>query len=464
MQRWTRRQFVKVGLGTSATVAALAATGRRALAVPPRTRRDVGALTASHSLIVSYRKAVAAMKALPASDPRSWTYQAAIHGTLTTPVQTAWNTCAHGSYFFWSWHRMYLYWFERIVQRMSGDCCWTLPYWDWTSTAERQLPPMFRDPTSELYLANRNAAMNAGTGSLPASYVDTSVAFAITDFTAASASLEGTPHGAVHVGVGGLMGSVPTAAQDPIFYLHHCNVDRLWNLWLAQGGGRTDPLTDSTWKNTQFTFFDENGAEVHLTGCEVLRAAEELDYRYENEPAQVNEYCLATVKPPKYVLTKVVLYKLPIPELVLGADVVKQDVDLSKVLPRMRAAAKTQDQHLLLELAGVEAERQPGVVWEVYLGAAPAPAEGERSPRHIGNVALFGAGIRTEAHHAFQPATFSFPISPAALEGIDAKTGTVALTFVPRAILVDGKPSVPKVASPVRVGSVTLTIETSKRQ
>jgi len=34
--------------------------------------------------------------------------------------------------FFFSWHRMYLYWFERIVRRMSGDDTWALPYWNWT--------------------------------------------------------------------------------------------------------------------------------------------------------------------------------------------------------------------------------------------------------------------------------------------------------------------------------------------
>ena len=40
------------------------------------------------------------------------------------------------------------------------------------------------------------------------------------------------------------MGDPLTAAQDPIFWLHHANIDRLWNHWLQQGGGRADP-TDS---------------------------------------------------------------------------------------------------------------------------------------------------------------------------------------------------------------------------
>ena len=92
-------------------------------------RPDVA--TASASILTSYRAGIAAMQLLPVTDPRSWAYQAAIHGTFMTPVQPAWNTCQHGSFFFVSWHRMYLYWFEQIVRTMSGNCGWALPYWNY---------------------------------------------------------------------------------------------------------------------------------------------------------------------------------------------------------------------------------------------------------------------------------------------------------------------------------------------
>jgi len=68
----------------------------------PHVRRDIQNLSATDPALVSYAKAIKAMKALPASDPRSWSYQAAIHMTTTTPVHTAWNTCEHGTYYFWS--------------------------------------------------------------------------------------------------------------------------------------------------------------------------------------------------------------------------------------------------------------------------------------------------------------------------------------------------------------------------
>src|SRR5437879_6239931 len=100
--RFTRRAFLKAA-GVAASVATLGRPlfGRSALAAAPAVRHDVGGLSATDPIIVSYRKAIAAMKALPASDARNWAYQAAIHGTTVTPAQTAWNTCEHGTYFFW---------------------------------------------------------------------------------------------------------------------------------------------------------------------------------------------------------------------------------------------------------------------------------------------------------------------------------------------------------------------------
>src|SRR4029079_15889074 len=88
----------------------------------------------------------------------------------------------------------------------------------------------------------RFAWINAGEP-LPSSpfTVDLPNAMAETGFDAVSNFEQGfslrmdmTPHGAVHVRTGGEMRSIGTSARDPIFWLHHANVDRLWNRWLAQ--------------------------------------------------------------------------------------------------------------------------------------------------------------------------------------------------------------------------------------
>jgi len=123
--RINRRRFF-ASTGAAASLALLVDTMipvKPASAASLFVRRNVGGMNAYDPVITSYRKAIKAMGELPTSDPRSWTYQAAIHATFTTPIQTAWDTRQHGNYFFWSWHRMYLYWFERICRRMCCDDC-----------------------------------------------------------------------------------------------------------------------------------------------------------------------------------------------------------------------------------------------------------------------------------------------------------------------------------------------------
>lgn len=72
------------------------------------------------------------------------------------------------------------------------------------------------------------------------------------------------------------MGSIPWAAQDPIFWLHHCNIDRLWASW--NRGGRKNP-NSTAFLNTTFTFADANGQQVVGKVSDVLSILR-LGYTY----------------------------------------------------------------------------------------------------------------------------------------------------------------------------------------
>ena len=48
-------------------------------------------------------------------------------------------------------------------------------------------------------------------------------------------------HNAVHVWVGGTMADPAWAAYDPIFWAHHCMVDRVWRIWQHRHPGALPP-------------------------------------------------------------------------------------------------------------------------------------------------------------------------------------------------------------------------------
>ncbi len=123
----SRRVFIK-GLGFVSAALLMGSLGgcdKLAEAIrnrPVRRRLRTGSPEVDASIDL-YRQAVAAMKALPAADPRSWTAQAQIHGTVTT----GFNFCEHGTDHFFDWHRAYLLYFERICQKLTNHPRFGLP-------------------------------------------------------------------------------------------------------------------------------------------------------------------------------------------------------------------------------------------------------------------------------------------------------------------------------------------------
>lgn len=245
------------------------------------------------------------MMARPVTDVTSWRFQAAIHGfdnttlpefnSLPIALQVyldPTNLCQHFNPFFPAWHRLYIYYFERILRRACGDPTFNLPYWNYSdSTAERILPEAFRAPADEatnaLYRALRSDVARNG---LPLPEDVVSTARALAQATAGPSGgqrgfytlVEDTPHGHVHTNVGGpggLMSAFETAGLDPIFWLHHCNIDRLWAKWIR--AGHADP-TGAAFRDQRYRFFDEDGNAVSMTVAEVLDTAAMLDYRYDD--------------------------------------------------------------------------------------------------------------------------------------------------------------------------------------
>lgn len=81
------------------------------------------------------------------------------------------------------------------------------------------------------------------------------------DMSGVPGLLESQAHDLVHEAVDGYMGDM-LSASDPVFWLHHCNIDRLWTTWLQRQGKYTQD-GPSAWRNEPFLFFcDEGGNRV----------------------------------------------------------------------------------------------------------------------------------------------------------------------------------------------------------
>jgi tyrosinase len=401
----------------------------------PFVRADIWTLAEDDPIVVAYADAVAAMQAKPPDDPTSWAYQAAIHGSHVAPPLPEWNQCRHGSWFFTLWHRMYLYFFERIVRAQvianGGPPTWALPYWNYDGGGENALPLGFREPSrpggaaNPLFVADRNPGINAGAG-LPPSITSPGFALGRPSYTGSSefgggetsplgqfwsqtGRLEQTPHNDVHVTIGGLMGHPDTAAQDPIFWLHHANIDRLWWLWQQD---HADP-SDSAWTKQAFGFMDAGGVPASLTGADVEDTVKQLDYTYDTGVSAVPEPPRGQEPPtewphpwperagvPQFAAAGNPR-RQPVRHLVGASDApvrlvgetarVPVTID-ERVTSSLRADAHVGQQHhrAFLDVDDIEADRNPGTVYGVYVNLPDDPTDEDLAAHHVGNVSLFG--------------------------------------------------------------------------
>lgn len=150
-----------------------------------------------------------------------------------------------------------------------------------------------------------------------------------------------------------------------------------------------------------------------MKGCDVLRAALQLSYSYEGEPAQVNQYCprIWQIDPD---LLRAILARWPGP-FTLRREAVRIPLDAQKARlkrgQRLGEILAARQHSATLEISGVEAEEQPGVSYEVYLGP-PGLKPDPRSRHFVGVFGMFSGGIKTKKHHYF-PADVVFPIDKA---------------------------------------------------
>lgn len=391
-------------------------------------------------------------------DPRSLGYQAQVHATFMWPqsswprfqgTRALWHECAHGNWFFLPWHRAYLLEFEAVarahIERLGGPHeTWALPYWN--SSDYRSLPqaatlplplrdaaladgievegvtdganplhepsrigprpltrpPSFRDWPDASAALQREHYANAEDSDLVSfagGYLE-DLRFFHSAQEAGQIDLQ--PHGLGHTETGGFMSSFFTAGLDPVFWMHHANIDRLWETY-ARDLGHGYPFPDGrpagglaadafdSWSQREFSFLRADGSVKGWNAPSVLET-ERLGYRYD------------TTAPPVFN---------PVPAPPPGADVDPFGFDRLRFTPvaaasgvrvagaatvvlaggdgdagEGAAAAADPDLRWNVRFDGIRCRRPALTSYAVYLGLDDDATEDEA--RLIGSLSLFG--------------------------------------------------------------------------
>jgi len=272
------------------------------------------------------------MREMGCENGLSWYYQGAIHNIpdtingknkLCAQYQVsndklwAWGDCTHkknseaANLNFLLWHRMYIWYLEKIVRELSGKKDFALPYWNYgsISTIDNIMAKEIRDKSGSLFTAARYTVLNNGKP-IPANDL-TQIQLSLNElktnpsFTGSagfSKSLEIAPHGFMHDLIGGeyanpsesyyneiyqekmsgLMANVPSAGFDPVFWLHHSMIDRIWESWDVSIYGERPTLEQLKANPWPYEFIAPDGKHITYTMEEVYKIVFNLDYKYDN--------------------------------------------------------------------------------------------------------------------------------------------------------------------------------------
>lgn len=403
------------------------------------------------------------------SDPAGLGYQSQVHDSFLTGGdwpefggrRVPWVQCAHDNWFFLPWHRAFLLEFESVcrghIVGLDGPPDWGLPYWNYSDYAKEPraagLPLPLRGPIvphdvtipgldpvaggtpNPLYDPTRHYQGDAGrpTEPNPAFFADASDALARHHFAtkqdktrasfgggylddeanfhagsqedAEGGQVDRQPHGSVHTTVDGNMSSFPTAGLDPIFWMHHANIDRLWETYANEDYSPTSPHgypfpqgsptgdEKTKWETRSFTFLRPDGSDVTWTAPQVLSIST-LGYSYDRTTAPV----MAPLSPePRGQEEGPFGFAASDPNVVAAAEAISLDTTVDVIISGgdgETAAASPGPWGLWLD--GITAQRPAPSSFAVYLGLGPDDEADPSDRNHfVGLLTLFGVYERS---------------------------------------------------------------------
>jgi len=119
--------------------------------------------------------------------------------------------------------------------------------------------------------------------------------------------LEHYPHNNGHDWVGSRfgrnrdMGTLRYAALDPIFFMHHANIDRIWSWYRGAQPDPTKPWGSHKyiWGKQPYTFIDIDGSPVTVTVADIVTSMTNVRYREPQSPPAETAQLLSEVHAPQ---------------------------------------------------------------------------------------------------------------------------------------------------------------------
>ena len=224
------------------------------------------------------------------------------------------NACEKGNIHrnsaFLPWHRAFLFFHERWLQKELRDRTFRLPAWDWETNPV--MPPIFdgwlKIPKYDgTYLDCNYLGNTAAQPINQATLRSWLLSHCFIDFTGGRAGTSLSvpnafwgPHNNVHTQLCGLMKDTRASALHPIFYMHHANVDRYWAAWW-EDYKKYDGF-DPEWVKGPMYFADP---EHHIVRVypEQVQELSGLGYHYTRPDDQYFQYTNICAVPDKNVVS-----------------------------------------------------------------------------------------------------------------------------------------------------------------